>query len=87
MARGKAHLGDKTVLDALDAIRAAVAGLDDPKAQCAAASKAVDETLDAFRDKPNKVGRARIFADRTIGLNDPGMMALRRVVDGLTGAE
>ena len=87
MARGKAHLGDKTVLDALDAIRAAVVDLDSPQAQIAAASQAVNETLDAFRDKPNKVGRARIFADRTIGLNDPGMMALRRVVDGLAGAE
>ena len=84
-ARGKANLGDKTVLDALDAVRVAVTGLDDPQAQLAGASRAIDATLAVFRDKPNKVGRARIFAGKTVGLDDPGMVALRRVVDGLMG--
>ncbi len=85
MARGKASLGDKTVLDGLDAARAAIEGHSEPTEQVAAALKAIDATLDAFRDKPNKVGRARIFADKTIGLNDPGMMALKRVIEGLQG--
>ncbi|WP_316980465.1 dihydroxyacetone kinase subunit L [Shumkonia mesophila] len=83
MARGKANLGDKTVLDGLAAIQAAIAGIDDPERQLAAASQAMEAALDAFRDKPNKVGRARIFADKTIGLNDPGMMALTRVIEGI----
>jgi len=83
MKRGKANLGDKTVIDGLDAIRAAVAGLDDPESQVSAASDALDGALEAFRDRPNKVGRARIWADKTIGLDDPGMIALRRVVDAL----
>ena len=85
MARGKASLGDKTVLDGLDAARSAIEGQPEPGEQVSAALKAVDATLDAFRDKPNKVGRARIFADKTIGLNDPGMMALKRVIEGLQG--
>lgn len=83
MARGKASLGDKTVLDGLAAIQAAITGLDTPEHQLAAAAGAMAETLDAFFDKPNKVGRARIFADKTIGRNDPGMIALLRVVEGL----
>ena len=83
MARGKASLGDKTVLDGLDAARAAAEGCAGPSEQIAAALKAVDATIEAFRDKPNKVGRARIFADKTIGLVDPGMMALKRVIEGL----
>ncbi len=83
MKRGKAQLGDKTVIDGLDAIRAAVAGLDDPGSQVSAASDALDGALEAFRDRPNKVGRARIWADKTIGLDDPGMIALRRIVDAL----
>ncbi len=83
-ARGKAELGDKTVLDALAAARDAIQGKDDPAGQLAAAAAAVDATLAAFRDKPNKVGRARIFAEKTVGLDDPGMVAFRRVVDGLT---
>jgi dihydroxyacetone kinase-like protein len=82
-ARGKANLGDKTVLDALDAVRAAVAGLDNPAAQLGAASRALDAALADFRGRPNKVGRARIFGEKTIGLDDPGMLALRRMVDAL----
>jgi dihydroxyacetone kinase-like protein len=84
MARGKGALGDKTVLDALDAIAAATAGLAEPAAILAAADRAVDETLAAFRDRPNRLGRARMFGDQSIGLDDPGMLALRRVIDGLT---
>lgn len=83
MARGKANLGDKTVLDGLTAIQAAVTGRSDPGEQLTVASQAVDGALNAFRDKPNRVGRARIFADKTIGRDDPGMMALLRVVEGL----
>ena len=41
------------------------------------------ELLDAFRDRPNRVGRARMFADKTIGLDDPGMVALQRMVESL----
>ena len=82
-ARGKANLGDKTVLDALDAAAKASAGLDDPQAVLAAARKGTDDALDAFRDRPNKIGRARIFAERTIGLDDPGMVAIKVMLDAL----
>ncbi|MDR3537729.1 MAG: DAK2 domain-containing protein [Acetobacteraceae bacterium] len=83
--RGKADLGDKTVLDALEAARLATDGLDDPAAQLAAADAAIAEALEAFCGRPNKVGRARIWADRTIGLDDPGMVALKRIVESLRG--
>jgi dihydroxyacetone kinase-like protein len=85
MVRGKGSLGDKTVLDALDAIAKATAGLDEPAALLAAADRACDEALAAFKDKPNKLGRARMFAEKSQGLDDPGMLALRRVIDGLKG--
>lgn len=85
MARGKAELGQKTVLDPLDAAAKATAGLDDPAAILAAARQAVAATMDAVRDKPAQIGRARIFGDRSIGLDDPGMLAFRRVLDGLAG--
>ena len=42
--------------------------------------KAASETLDAFRDRPNKLGRARMFGERTIGLDDPGMLAFSRLL-------
>lgn len=83
VARGKAELGQKTVLDVLEAARAASAGLDDPDAIQEAAEKAVQNTLDAFRDEPAQIGRARIFGDKSIGLDDPGMVAFRHMVEAL----
>ncbi len=82
-ARGKAALGDKTVLDVLDDTRAAVEGLDEPAALLDAAAAAVEGTLSRFRDQPNKVGRARIFGDKSIGLDDPGMLAFKEMIAAL----
>ena len=84
-ARGKSELGQKTVLDAVEAARAATEGLDEPEAIRVAAAKAVDEALDAFRDKPNLAGRARIWSEKSVGLDDPGMVAFQRMIDGLAG--
>ncbi len=81
--RGKASLGDKTVLDAIDAARVEIGDLDDPTAIAEAADRGVAAALDRFRDQPNKVGRARIFGNRSIGLDDPGMLAFKRVVEAL----
>lgn len=82
-ARGGAALGDKTVLDGLDAIRRALSGAAADAPALALAGAAVRESLDAFRDKPNRMGRARMFAEKTIGLDDPGMVALLRMVEAL----
>jgi dihydroxyacetone kinase-like protein len=82
-ARGKAELGDKTVLDAIEAAARATEGLEEPAALLEAAKAAVAEAMDAFRDRPAKIGRARIFGDRSVGLDDPGMLAFRRILDGL----
>ncbi len=82
-ARGKASLGDKTVLDALDDVRAAVDGVEEPGALVEAATTAIDQTLDRFRDQPNKVGRARIFGEKSIGLDDPGMLAFKEMIVAL----
>lgn len=82
-ARGGANLGDKTVLDGLDAIRVALLG-DAAASEAdlkATAAGAVREAIAAFRDKPNRIGRARMFADKTIGQDDPGMVALLRMVE------
>lgn len=79
MARGGAGLGDKTVLDALDAVASAIAGVDDAGDAGQRAVLAAGDALDRFRQKPNKVGRARMFAEATIGLDDPGMLAFARL--------
>jgi dihydroxyacetone kinase-like protein len=83
MERGKGSLGDKSVLDVLDAVATAIDGMDDPAAMRAAAAAAADGAMAEFRDKPNRLGRARMFAEKSVGMDDPGMRALQRLVAGL----
>ncbi len=82
-ARGGAKLGDKTVLDALEAAQTGMRGLNDPAELLMAAKESVTEALDRFRECRAQVGRARIFADRSVGLDDPGMVAFKRLLEGL----
>jgi dihydroxyacetone kinase-like protein len=82
-ARGKAELGGKTVLDSLDAVAAATAGKNEPTELADAAARAVEDALKDFRDKPATVGRARIFGQKSVGLDDPGMLAMTRIVQAL----
>ncbi len=82
-ARGGARLGDKTVLDSLHAVQQALAEAPDGVALRPIACDAAQAALDAFRDRPNRIGRARMFADKTLGLDDPGMVALLRMAQSL----
>lgn len=81
IARGGASLGDKTMLDSMDNLIKALSGLQTPDEMLPAAQTAAKQTLDAFRDQPNKIGRARVYAEKSIGLDDPGMMAIARMID------
>lgn len=83
MARGKANLGEKTVLDTVAACANAVKGVDDPAEQRARAVAAVDAALSEFRGRPCMIGRARIFGDKTLGMDDPGMVAFRTMLSAL----
>lgn len=81
IARGGANLGDKTMLDIMDSLIKALDGLQTPEEMLTAAQAAAKETLDTFRHQPNKIGRARVYAEKSIGLDDPGMMAVSRMID------
>jgi dihydroxyacetone kinase len=78
--RGGAKPGDKTVLDGLTAIAAA---LPDGMSSAAAARAAVD----TFRDQPNRIGRAGRYGDRSRGLDDPGMLAVAVLCAALENEE
>ena len=86
-ARGKAELGGKTVLDSLDAVARATDGTSEPGAVADAAARAVDEALESFRNKRSTVGRARMFGERTEGMDDPGMLAMQRIVRAVADRE
>lgn len=79
IARGGAALGDKTVLDSLDAIAAALQGATTNADAASATAAAAADALNSFRDRPNRIGRARMFGDQTIGIDDPGMLAVKEL--------
>jgi len=81
--RSQGQLGDKTILDALEAARAATDGMEDPTTMASAANEAVASALDRFRDQSSRQGRARIFGDKSIGQDDPGMVAFKRILESL----
>ncbi len=84
IVRGKAALGDKTVLDVLDATAHAVDGVA-PAEMLGAASGAVEETMARLRGQQAKIGRARIFGEKSAGLDDPGMLAFHEMLRALAG--
>lgn len=82
-ARGKAELGGKTVLDSLDAVARATAGQQDSQTIADAAIEAVDRALEEFRTVQATIGRARMFGEKTIGMDDPGMLAMQTIIRAL----
>jgi hypothetical protein len=66
--RSGASAGDKTILDSVLAVRDGVAGGGSAAAAAAAA-------LEAFRGREARIGRARIYGAKSIGQDDPGMLA------------
>ncbi|SFV38693.1 dihydroxyacetone kinase/dihydroxyacetone kinase, C-terminal domain [Devosia crocina] len=83
MARGKAELGAKTIIDGLDALASGIAGKTDASEVAAAAAEAMNAVLAEFRNRPSAMGRARMFAEKSVGLDDPGMLALAEIVRSL----
>ena len=81
MARGKGHLDDKTVLDSLHAVTRRSTG--SAKGTCCRRPAARAETVESYKARPNKLGRARMFGDGSIGLADPGQLAFCRIVEAL----
>ena len=82
--RGKAELGDKTVLDVIAASSHAAKDQSDGSSVLIAINDAVTSTIDEFRSRQSKIGRARIFSEKSIGLDDPGMLAFRKMLEALS---
>ena len=82
--RGKAELGDKTMLDVIAASSQAAKDQSDGSSVLKAINDAVTSTIDEFRSRQSKIGRARIFSEKSIGLDDPGMLAFRKMLEALS---
>jgi|TARA_B110000196_G_scaffold23343_1_gene18081 dihydroxyacetone kinase-like protein len=81
--RGKASLGDKTVLDVIAAARDAAKNQTDGQAMLNSINQAIRDTMELFRNRQSQIGRARIFGEKSIGLDDPGMLAFKRMFESL----
>ena len=81
--RGKASLGDKTVLDVLAAVRDASKNQAEGQVLLDSINQAINDTMDQFRNRQSQIGRARIFGEKSIGLDDPGMLAFKRMFESL----
>jgi dihydroxyacetone kinase-like protein len=81
--RGKASLGDKTVLDVIATARDAAKNQSEGQRLLDSINQAINDTMNIFRNRQSKIGRARIFGEKSIGLDDPGMLAFKRMLEVL----
>ena len=78
LERGKTNLGDKTIADSLNLI---IKKLKENKNYSEVFKSATKQALEDFKEKKILIGRARMFEDKTKGLDDPGMLALNRLTE------
>ena len=76
LERGKTKLGDKTIADSLDLI---IKKLKDNNNYSEVFKTATKQALVNFKGKKILIGRARMFEDKTMDLDDPGMLALNKL--------
>ena len=76
LQRGKTNLGDKTIADSLDLI---IKNLKTNQNYSEVFKSATKQALENFKGKKIKIGRARMFEDKTKELDDPGMYALNKL--------
>ena len=78
LERGKTNIGDKTIADSLDLI---IKKLKESNDYSIIFKTATKQALEDFKGKKIKIGRARMFEDKTRNLDDPGMFALNRLTE------
>ena len=76
LERGKTNLGDKTIADSLNLI---IEKLKENKNYSEVFKLATKQALEDFKGKKIKIGRARMFEDKTKDLDDPGMFAFYKL--------
>jgi dihydroxyacetone kinase-like protein len=82
--RGKAQVGQKTILDslhpALEALKAGLASGTEEEKLVAEVIQAAGDGAEATRDLKPEVGRARWFSERSVGQIDPGAVSGHLIV-------
>jgi hypothetical protein len=73
--RSGAAPGDKSILDALLRIERDLKAKEGEDRLLDTAIAAASAAIDEFRGRESRIGRARIYGSKSIGLDDPGMLA------------
>ena len=76
LERGKTNLGDKTIADTLNLI---IKKIKNNQNYSEIFKSSTKQALEDFKGKKIKIGRARMFEDKTKELDDPGMYALYKL--------
>ena len=79
-SRGKSKVGDKTILDSFNEILIAIRSNTEEDLGVLA-YKASERAINKFKGKECKIGRARMFAEKSKELNDPGMYAISKLCE------
>jgi len=81
--RGKATLGNKTVLDVIAAARDASKNQPDWQTMLNCINQAINDKMKLFKNRQSQIGRARIYGEKSIGLDDPGMLAFKLMFESI----
>lgn len=84
-ARGKAKVGDKTMVDALEPAVIAFEAAADFNSAWSAAAEAARAGAELTRDLVARRGRAKFLRERAIGHIDPGAMTVAIIFDAARG--
>lgn len=85
--RGKAKEGEKTLLDVLFPVARALEAYDgDIQGGMRTALQVARESLDATKELMSHHGKAAVFREKTLGLEDPGAAAATLLIEGFARA-
>ncbi len=82
-ARGKAEIGDKTMVDALEPAVLAFAANDNTAAAWTAAAEAASNGAESTKELIARQGRAKYLGERGIGHQDPGATTIALMFEAL----
>lgn len=79
--RGRAQVGDKTIVDGLDAVATVLVGVSDATEATDRAVAAAADAVERTQGLQSQRGRASWLQERSVGHADPGSVALARFLE------
>ena len=74
-SRSGAAIGDKSILDSIARIEKTLDSATEDADLHSVSLQAAEDALTEFRPKESRIGRARMYGAKSVGYDDPGMLA------------